>query len=188
VSGNIGDQEASPVWIDGDKPVKIPCYGRHRPIRRADSHTAEFGNIAGKDRGLYLAGYGEFIFDREQSAFVRRNFFCCDPSLREHKQRQRERLKEWITSKVKKNSVQIVMDNSHRQNQSPGCRNSALNNQALFPDAWNDVRCREGKKREDHKHIVVWHEALGRFVEGNRKYACKGNDAGWNEHDLEDAA
>jgi len=47
---------------------------------------------------------------------------------------------------------------------------------------------REGKKREDHEHIVVRHEALGRFVKGNRKYACKGNDTGWNKHDLEDAA
>ncbi len=61
MSRNIGDQEPSPVRIDANKPIEISCYGGHRAISRADPQTAEFGNAAGKNGSLYLAGYGEFI-------------------------------------------------------------------------------------------------------------------------------
>ena len=60
---NIGDEEPSPVGIDGDEPVEISCDGGHGTISRADPHTAEFGNVAGENRSLYFAGDGEFIFD-----------------------------------------------------------------------------------------------------------------------------
>src|SRR5208282_1562307 len=115
----------------------------------------------------YLTGDSEFVFDGEQAAFVRGHLFYGDPPLREHKQGKRQRLKKGITAKVEKSSVQIVMNNRSRQNQSPGCRNSALNKQALFPDTWNDIRYRDGKQRADYKHVVVWHESDRRLMEQN---------------------
>ena len=42
VSGDIGDEEASPVWVDSDKPVEISSDSGHRIISGADAQMAEF--------------------------------------------------------------------------------------------------------------------------------------------------
>ena len=96
MSRDIGDEEASPVRVDGYKPVEISCDSSHRTIRGADPQAAEFGNAAGENRGLDLTRDSEFVFDREQAALVGKHFFCCYPPLREHKQRKRQRLKKGI--------------------------------------------------------------------------------------------
>jgi hypothetical protein len=63
--------------------------------------------------------------------------------------------------------------------------NCASNYQVLLRDSRSDVRYRQGKKGERSPDIVVRHEPL-RLVEENGEYACEGNGAHRNDHDLEE--
>ena len=63
MAGDIGDQKADPVRIDGYEPIEIAGDGRHRTIGGADEQSGEFRIAARKDLILYLAGNGEFVLD-----------------------------------------------------------------------------------------------------------------------------
>src|SRR5579872_844432 len=96
MSGHVSDEESRPVRVDGNKPVEVSSDGRHRIVSSAHAQAADFRNAVRENRGLYIAGDLEFVFDREQAAFVGKDFFCRDPTLRGHKKNKCDRLKEWI--------------------------------------------------------------------------------------------
>jgi len=185
VSGDVGDEEASPVRIDGDEPIEVTGDGRHRTIGGADAQTGEFRNAARKDRGLYVAGDGEFVLDREQAAFVGNNLLHRYPSLRGHEQRKRDRFKQRVISEVEESPIQIVVEDSNCKKQGASRRDAALGQQAFSPHARDDIRCCQGKESADYDGIVVRHEPARSSVEKNGEYARESDGSRRDDHDLE---
>jgi hypothetical protein len=85
VPGDVSDQEANPVLINRKEIVEIAGDSGHRMIGGGHTDMVQFGNAVRKNRGLYLAGDGKFLFNGKKSALVRADPLQGDISKGEQK-------------------------------------------------------------------------------------------------------
>ena len=118
MSRNIGDEEPSPVGIDGDEPVEISCDGGHGTTTRAIRIRLSSGTLLGRIEACISRAMASSFSSSKQAAFVSKHFSAAiHPCENTNSATRAAQGKD--NFEVEKSSAQIVMDDSRCQNQSP---------------------------------------------------------------------
>src|ERR1019366_2876946 len=92
VSGDVGNQEASAMLIHCQEFVEVPSHRSHRQIGRGDAEIAKLRYARRQDRELQLAGYSEFVLNRQQAALPGENDLEGNVSERKEENGEAERI------------------------------------------------------------------------------------------------
>jgi len=176
VPGDIGDEDADMSFVDREKFVEVSGDGGHGAVGGADVESIEVGDGRRKDGGLNVAGDGEFVLYREETAFVVENELQGAVSETEEKNGEAN-VVEQEGNVPSQGPSEICRKRFQRKGQAAeGEDSKAVEDKILARERWYERGGRQGRQDAGRDPIVFRNDFVGDSGSYEERHADDGDD------------